>query len=110
VTVTPPWLRQTAAGVELQLLVQPRASRDQLVGAQGAELKVRLAAPPVDGAANAACCAFFAKLCRLPKSRVTLIAGESSRHKRLLLAGVEVVQMAELIAVVSGVDLPPATD
>lgn len=84
--MTPPWLRPVAGGVELRLLVQPRASRDQLAGTQGDELKVRLAAPPVDGAANLACCAFFAKLCKLPRSRVTLIAGESSRHKRLLLA------------------------
>jgi uncharacterized protein YggU (UPF0235/DUF167 family) len=60
-----------------------------VAGVQGEELKVRLAAPPVDGAANAACCAFFAKLCKLPKSRVTLITGESSRHKRLLLAGAD---------------------
>jgi hypothetical protein len=108
--VTPSWLRQTAAGVELQLLVQPRASRDQLVGVQGAELKVRLAAPPVDGAANAACCAFFAKLCKLPKSHVTLIAGESSRHKRLLLAGVEASQVMAFTGAPAGVDLPPVSD
>jgi len=100
--VIPPWLRQTATGVELQLLVQPRASRDQLVGAQGDELKVRLAAPPVDGAANAACCAFFAKLCKLSKSRVTLIAGESSRHKRLLLDGVEPAAVTAVIEAVLG--------
>lgn len=87
--MTVPWLRPVAGGVELHLLVQPRASRDQLAGVQGEELKVRLAAPPVDGAANAACCAFFARLCRLPKSHVTLIAGENSRHKRLLLRGAE---------------------
>lgn len=98
----PPWLRQTAAGVELQLLVQPRASRDQLVGAQGDELKVRLAAPPVDGAANAACCAFFAKLCGLPKSRVTLAAGESSRHKRLLLDGAEPAAVSAAIEAALG--------
>lgn len=84
-----PWLRVVPGGVELSILVQPRASRDQLVGVQGDELKLRLAAPPVEGAANAACCAFFAKLCKLPKSCVTLIAGESSRHKRLLLADVD---------------------
>lgn len=109
--MTPPWLRQTAAGVELQLLVQPRASRDQLVGEQGDELKVRLAAPPVDGAANAACCAFFAKLCRLPKIHVTLVTGESSRHKRLLLADSEAASVLELInTAVWGVDLPPVSD
>lgn len=100
--MTPPWLRQTAAGVELHLLVQPRASRDQLVGPQGTELKVRLAAPPVDGAANEACCAFFAKLCKLPKGRVTLAAGESSRHKRLLLAGIEAESALSLISAAVG--------
>jgi len=97
--VIPSWLRQTGAGVELHLLVQPRASRNQLVGTQGDELKVRLAAPPVDGAANVACCAFFAKLCRLPKGRVILVAGESSRHKRLLIDG------ADSAAVVAAIEM-----
>ena len=95
--VIPSWLHQTAAGVELRIYVQPRASRDQLVGVQGDELKVRLAAPPVEGAANAACCAFFAKLCHLPKSRVTLAAGESSRHKRLLLSGVDAASVMAVV-------------
>ena len=95
-------MRQTAAGVELQLLVQPRASRDQLVGVLGDALKVRLAAPPVEGAANAACCAYFAKLCSLPKGRVTLVAGETSRHKRLLLEGAEPAAVAAAIEAVLG--------
>ena len=95
-------MRQTAAGVELQLLVQPRASRDKLVGVLGDALKVRLAAPPVEGAANAACCAYFAKLCSLPKGRVTLVAGETSRHKRLLLEGAEPAAVAAAIEAVLG--------
>ena len=98
----PAWLSQTPAGVELHIYVQPRASRDQLAGVQGVELKVRLAAPPVDGAANAACCAFFAKLCRLPKSRVTLVAGEASRHKRLLLAGVDAARVMAVVEPLAG--------
>jgi uncharacterized protein (TIGR00251 family) len=100
--VIPVWLRPVPAGVELRILVQPRASRDQLAGVQGEELKVRLAAPPVEGAANTACCAFFAKLCRLPKSHVTLVAGESSRHKRLLLTGAEVAAVAALLQEAAG--------
>lgn len=104
--MTPPWLRPAAGGVELRILVQPRASRDQLAGTQGDELKVRLAAPPVDGAANLACCAFFAKLCKLPRSRVTLIAGEASRHKRLLLAdadpSVVLQQLGPAVGLTSG--------
>jgi hypothetical protein len=108
--MTRSWLRPVPQGVELRILVQPRASRDQLAGVQGDELKVRLAAPPVEGAANAACCAFFAKLCRLPKSHVTLAAGESSRHKRLLLAGAEAAGVAAAVEAVLGVDLPTASD
>ncbi len=100
--MTPPWLRPVPAGVELRILVQPRASRDQLVGAQGDELKVRLAAPPVEGAANAACCAFLAKLCSLPKGRVTMVAGESSRHKRLLLSGAEPASVAAILEPLAG--------
>ena len=100
--VTPSWLRQTPAGVELLVYVQPRASRDQLVGVQGDELKVRLAAPPVDGAANAACCAFFAKLCRLPKNQVTLVTGETSRHKRLLLAGAKAASVQAVVEPCAG--------
>jgi len=100
--VTTPWLRVTPAGVELRILVQPRASCDEVVGVQGEELKIRLAAPPVDGAANAACCAFFAKLCRLPRSRVTLVAGESSRHKRLLLSGAEAAGVAAILEPLAG--------
>ena len=80
-----PCLRQTAAGVEIFLYVQPRTSRDKVVGLQGEELKVALTAPPVDGAANKACCVFLAKLCSLPKSCVKLVSGDTSRHKRLLL-------------------------
>lgn len=85
-----PCLRQSDAGVELFLYIQPRASRTRIVGLQGEELKVALTAPPVEGAANKACRDFFAKLCGLPKSRVVLVSGETSRHKRLLLEGVDI--------------------
>ncbi len=93
----PPWLRATSGGVEVRLYVQPRASRDQLAGTQGEELKVRLAAPPVDGAANAACCDYIAKRCALPRRSVTLVAGEASRHKRVLLAGADPLAVARAL-------------
>lgn len=80
-----PCLRQSATGVEIFLYIQPRASRNKVVGLQGEELKLALTAPPVDGAANKACCTFLAKLCNLPKSCVKLISGDTSRHKRFLL-------------------------
>ena len=92
-----PYLRQTDAGVEVFLYVQPRASRNKVVGLQGEELKVALTAPPVDGAANKACCAFLAKLCSLPKSSVKLVSGETSRHKRLLLKDADFQKVGCLI-------------
>ena len=85
--MTLPCLRNIDAGVELFLYIQPRASRNRVAGIQGEELKVALTAPPVDGAANKACRMFIAKLCNIPRSQVLLIAGETSRHKRLLLEG-----------------------
>ena len=90
-----PYLRQTDAGVEVFLLVQPRASRNKVVGLQGEELKVALTAPPVDGAANKACIEYLAKLCNLPKNSVQLKSGESSRHKRFLLTGVNVAYVQQ---------------
>jgi len=75
----------------LRLQVQPRSSRNQLVGLRGELLKVKLSSPPVEGAANKSCCEFLAKLFGLPRSRVELIAGEKARQKRVLLRGLELV-------------------
>ena len=95
--MTLPCLRNTDAGVELFLFVQPRASRNRVTGIQGEELKVTLTAPPVDGAANKACRMFIARLCKLPRSRVLLVAGETSRHKRLLLEGADIKRIDALL-------------
>jgi uncharacterized protein (TIGR00251 family) len=95
--VSLPCLRQTGAGVEVFLYIQPRASRNKVIGLQGEELKVALTAPPVDGAANKACCLFMAKLCSLPRSYVKIISGETSRHKRLLLEDADLLEVARLV-------------
>jgi len=92
-----PCLRQVDAGVEIFLYLQPRASRNKFVGLQGEELKLALQAPPVDGAANKACCLFLAKCCGLPRNRVTLISGDKSRHKRVLLEGADLEKISCLL-------------
>lgn len=81
------WLRDCAEGVILHVLVQPRAARNEVVGVQGEELKIRLTSPPVEGAANRLCCDYLAKLCGVPRAHVVLLAGQRSRHKRLLVQG-----------------------
>ncbi len=73
----------TENGVVFTIHVQPRASRNEVCGIQGEELKVRLTAPPVEDAANRLCVEFLAKLLGVPKSRVTILAGTKSRHKTI---------------------------
>jgi uncharacterized protein (TIGR00251 family) len=82
------WARATEAGVELLVLVQPRASRTRLVGEHDGRVKIALAAPPVDGEANAALLDFIAELLSLRRVDVRLLDGASSRRKRLLVQGV----------------------
>jgi len=81
-----------AVGATLTVRLTPRAGRDRIVGfeidGRGRRvLKVAVAAPPVDGAANAALVALLARQLGLPKSAVTLVAGATARLKRLALAG-----------------------
>jgi uncharacterized protein (TIGR00251 family) len=83
----PPQLLQDGADVLLTVHVHPRAARNRLTIESTGRVLLRLTAPPVEGAANLACRAFLADLFDLPKSRVTLVAGETSRLKRLRLGG-----------------------
>lgn len=74
--------------VTFKVRVQPRASRSELAGVYGDAVKVRLAAPPVDGKANAECRKFFAALFNLAPSAVEIIAGEASRDKLIRIHGI----------------------
>ncbi len=78
-------LAKHSDGVTVALQVQPRASRNQVVGLHNNNLKIKLTSAPVDGAANKSCCAFLAKLFTVPKSDISIISGETSRQKRLLI-------------------------
>jgi len=73
--------------VTLSLRVQPRASRNAVVGWTGDTLNIRLTAPPVEGAANAACLTFLADLLDLPQSHIEILKGARSRDKVVHIAG-----------------------
>jgi uncharacterized protein (TIGR00251 family) len=66
--------------------VVPRASRSGIVGEHDGALKIKIAAPPVDGAANDVLIAVLARALDIPKSSVTIVAGQSSRKKRVSLS------------------------
>lgn len=85
--------RDVPGGVELLVLVQPRASRTKVVGPHDGRLKIALAAPPVDGEANAALIAFVSERCEVRKADVELLDGDTSRRKRLLVRGVTAEQI-----------------
>ncbi|MCP3130189.1 MULTISPECIES: DUF167 family protein YggU [Shewanella] len=67
----------------LNLYIQPKASRDQIVGLHGDELKVAITAPPIDGKANAHLSKYLAKAFKVPKSDVQILKGELGRHKQV---------------------------
>lgn len=76
------WCRWENGDLLLRLQVQPRASRDELVGPAGGNLRVRITAPPVEGKANEHLRRLLARLFGVPPSRVELLAGGQGRVKR----------------------------
>lgn len=68
--------------------VHPRANKDAITGILGDALKVAVTAPPVEGKANEACLRFFAELLRVPRSSISITAGEASRNKVIRVAGI----------------------
>ena len=93
-----PFLTRLKDDLILSIYVQPRASKNQICGIQGEELKIRLTSPPVDGAANKLCREFVADLFEVPKSSVEIISGSTSRHKRLRIAGDHPAQFNKTIS------------
>ncbi|MGC2518957.1 MAG: DUF167 domain-containing protein [Burkholderiales bacterium] len=80
------WARKTTAGWLLAIHAQPGAKKSEVAGIHGDALKVRIAAPPVEGRANAALVAFVAKALGVPRKSVTVVKGDSSRRKTVLIA------------------------
>ena len=72
---------QTDSGLVLRLFIQPKASRDQIQGLHGEELKVAITAPPVDGQANSHLIKYLAKQFKVAKGQIQIVRGELGRHK-----------------------------
>ena len=76
-------IRRDNGNLILSIRVQPRASRDEIVGLQGESLKIRITAPPVDGKANDHLLRFIARQFGVPRQQVVLLGGDSGRDKRI---------------------------
>jgi len=86
-----------AGVVRFSVRVQPRASRSEVAGVHGDALKVRLTAPPVDGAANAALIELLADLLAVSRSAVRIVAGEHARAKVVEVVGVDAECVRRLV-------------
>jgi uncharacterized protein (TIGR00251 family) len=80
-------ITESLAGTTFAVKVHPRAKKNAITGEVGDALKVSLTAPPVEGRANEACIEFFAKLLNVPRSSVTIAAGQNSRNKLIRVTG-----------------------
>ena len=88
--------RSSTHAVTFSVRVVPRASKNQIVGKQGDELRIRLNAPPVDGRANEALVKFLAASLGVSQGQVEIVAGVSSRHKVVRITGVTAEQIEDM--------------
>jgi uncharacterized protein len=78
-------IEEKPQGITFKIFVQPKSSKTLVAGVYGDAIKIKLKAPPVDGAANRMCIQFLAKRLKVSKSSLEIISGHTGRNKRLLL-------------------------
>lgn len=84
-----PFLTEGKDGIVLKLYIQPRASKNEIIGIyDGVALKIRLTSPPVEGAANAACIKLIADILGIRKNQIELVSGQKSRIKQIKIIGI----------------------
>jgi uncharacterized protein (TIGR00251 family) len=90
-------IEEISGGVRLHLFIQPKASKNEVIGPHNGEIKIKITSPPVDGEANSGLIAYLAKLFGIPKRDITLAKGETNRHKVVDLIGITKVKAQELL-------------
>ena len=95
-------IHDTPAGATFQVKVHPRARKNAITGVVGDALKLTLTAPPVEGRANEACVKFLTEFLNVPRSSVTIAAGESSRQKLIRIAGMRAAQVEDKLRAMIG--------
>jgi len=96
------FLREEKDILSLALHIQPKASKNRIIGLHGENLKLTVTAPPTDGKANKAVIKFLADFFAIPKTGVTIKSGLQSRKKRILLSGISLSEAREKIDAVLG--------
>jgi len=94
-------INNSPAGATIAVKVHPRAKKNAITGTVSDALKLSLTAPPVDGKANEACIDFFAKLLKVPRSSITIAAGQTSRNKVIRVAGLTAEQVRDRLGLIA---------
>jgi len=92
-------LKEKDGAVTLKIRVQPRAGRTEIIGEHAGTLKMKIAAPPVDGKANEECRRFLARLLGVNASSIEIVMGESSRDKIVRIHSTDSRRIAEALSV-----------
>lgn len=88
-----------SGGVRVHLFIQPKSSKNEVVGPHNGEIKIKITAPPIDGRANEGLIEFLSDYFDIPKRSVLLVKGETGRHKTVDLLGIEESQAKQLFKV-----------
>jgi uncharacterized protein (TIGR00251 family) len=91
------WIQETPDGVIFKAAIQPGGSRNEIVGLKGDALKIKITAPPVEGAANKMCVEFLAKTLKVKKSDVEIIRGQATRSKKVLVRSASRTKIESLL-------------
>lgn len=86
-------------GVRLHLFIQPKASKNEVIGPHNGELKVKITAPPIDGRANEELIEFLADLFHIAKRNISVIKGDTGRHKTVDVLGVDLAHAQQVLKV-----------
>jgi len=95
-----PFLAEKEGAISVNLLIQPRASRDEIASITGNALKIRLTSPPLDDRANRQCVEYLAKRLGLKKRQMELIQGKKSRRKVVRITGISLTEAEALFGAI----------
>ena len=95
---TASWLTEHPDGVVITLRATPRGKRTEIIGVVDGALRIRVQAPPVDGKANKVLIKFLAKQLGCPSSAISIVGGQTARHKRLHIAGISASELRTTLA------------
>ena len=92
-------ITKTDRGVKLTLFIQPKASKNEIIGPHNGALKVKITAPPVDGKANAELVEFLSEILEIPKRQIEILKGETGRNKTVEITGLTAEEVAAKLGV-----------